>query len=132
MVMNGDILTLMDFARFYSFAESTGDLLTVAIKRHITPFAFGNIFFDGDRVTGIEEKQDIVSYILAGIYVMRPEILDLIPSGQPYGMDQLIKRMLAEGIGVSKYAFDEYWLDIGQITDFEKSSEIYDQYFRAG
>jgi NDP-sugar pyrophosphorylase family protein len=130
LVTNGDILTLMDFRKFYDFAVSQGKLLTVAIKRHITPFAFGNIFFAGDLVTGIEEKQDIVRYILAGIYVMQPGILDLIPAGQPYGMDQLIQSMLASRTGVAKYEFEEYWLDIGHISDYEQSTEIYEQYFR--
>jgi NDP-sugar pyrophosphorylase family protein len=130
MVMNGDILTLMDFSRFCRWAVARSELITVAIKRYVTPYAFGNIFFDGDRVTGLEEKQDIVRYILAGIYVMRPEILELIPAGQPYGMDQLIRQMLGQGIPVAKYAFEEYWLDIGQIDDYEKSTEIYEQYFR--
>ena len=130
MVMNGDILTLLDFAKMYEFGIEKGALLTVGVKQHVTPFAFGNIFFEGDEVTGIEEKQNIVRFILAGIYVMRPEILDLIPQGRPYGMDHLIKGMLAQGTRVVKYDFDEYWLDIGQIADYESSGEIYDKYFR--
>jgi NDP-sugar pyrophosphorylase family protein len=130
MVMNGDILTLLDFGAMYDFALSKDAFLTVAVKRHVTPYAFGNIYFEGDRVTGIEEKQDIVRFILAGIYVMRPEILELIPRAQPYGMDHLIRRMLAEDRPIVKYDFDEYWLDIGQIADYESSGEIYDKYFR--
>jgi NDP-mannose synthase len=130
LVANGDILTLMDFRKFYDFAVSRSDLLTVAIKRHITPFAFGNIFFEGDHVTGIEEKQDVVRFILAGVYIMRPGILDLIPVGQPFGMDQLIQSMLASHRPVAKYEFEEYWIDIGNISDYERSSEIYEQYFR--
>jgi NDP-sugar pyrophosphorylase family protein len=130
LVMNGDILTLMDFRKFYEFALSKNGLLTVAIKRHVTPFAFGNIFSQGDYVTGIEEKQNIVRYILAGIYVMQPAILNLIPKGETYGIDSLINSMLATKVPVVKYEFEEYWLDIGQISDYEKSAEIYEQYFR--
>ncbi len=130
LVANGDILTLMDFRKFYDFAVSRGELLTVAIRRHTTPFAFGNIFFQGDLVTGIEEKQEIVRYILAGLYIMQPGILELIPNGEPFGMDQLIQSMLSTGTPVAKYEFDEYWLDIGHISDYEQSTEIYEQYFR--
>ncbi len=130
LVMNGDVLTLMDFAKMHTFAVSKKAMLTVAIKRHVTPFAFGNIYFDGHLVTGIEEKPDIVRYILAGIYIMQPPILDWIPDTQPYGMDQLIRAMLAENQTIVKYQFDEYWLDIGQISDYENSSQIYEQYFR--
>jgi NDP-mannose synthase len=92
LVMNGDILSLVDFGELYSFAETQESLLTISIKKEITPFAFGNIFFEGERVTGIEEKPDIVMYILAGIYVMRPEILKLFPENEYFGMDILIKR----------------------------------------
>jgi NDP-sugar pyrophosphorylase family protein len=130
IVMNGDVLTLLDFGKMYDFAASKQSLLTVAIKRHVTPYAFGNIFFKGDFVTGIEEKPDIVHYILAGIYVMRPAILNLIPHGKPYGMDDLILTMLARGSPIVKYEFEEYWLDIGQISDYEKTSGIYERYFR--
>ena len=132
MVMNGDILTLMNFRKFYDFALSRNEILTVAIKRHVTPFAFGNIFFEDDFVTGIEEKKDIICFILAGIYVMRPAIFDWIPFNKSYGMDTLIKAMLAKRVPVAKYGFEEYWLDIGQISDYEKTSEIYERYFRTG
>jgi len=130
LMMNGDVLTLADFAKMYDFATKKDAILTVGVKRHVTPFAFGNLYFEGERVVGIEEKQDIIRFILAGIYVMRPEILDLIPGGQSYGMDHLIKAMLVKGMPILKYEFEEYWLDIGQISDYESSNEIYEKYFR--
>jgi NDP-sugar pyrophosphorylase family protein len=129
VVMNGDILSLLDFSRFYSFALAKDALLTVAIKKIITPYAFGNIFFDGDLVTDIQEKPDMVTYALAGIYVMRPGILDLIPEHAYFGMDALIKTMLAKGLAVAKYDMEEYWLDIGRIDDYEKAQDVYKSHF---
>ena len=123
LVMNGDILSLVDYAAMYDFAESAAAKLTVGIKKMIMPFAFGNIFFEGDRVTGIEEKPDIEAYALAGIYVMRPEILPLIPAGEYYGMDSLMNKMLAVDDPIAKYEIEEYWLDIGRIDDYEKAQE---------
>lgn len=124
-LMNGDILTLLDFKAFYDFSLASGSCLNVAIKRHLTPFAFGNIFFDGDRVTGIEEKNDIVSYILTGIYVITPEALKYIPDNQYFGMDELIQTLLHDNVPISKYLMEEYWLDIGQINDLAKAEEEY-------
>lgn len=124
-LMNGDLLTLLDFSAFYKFAIASGSCLTVAIKRHLTPFAFGNIFFEGDRVTGIEEKKDILSYILTGIYVLTPAALEHIPDNQYFGMDTLIQSLLHKGVPVSKYLMEEYWLDIGQIHDLAKAEEEY-------
>ena len=129
IVMNGDILSLINFESFYEFACSKDSLLTVAIKKIITPYAFGNIFFDGDFVTRIEEKPDMITYALAGIYVMKPEIMDLIPDNQYFGMDLLLRKMLQENLLIAKYELDEYWLDIGQIQDYEKAQNIYHDYF---
>lgn len=125
LMMNGDVLTLLNFENFFKFALSKGAALTVAIKRHLTPFAFGNIFYDQDFVTGIDEKKDFVSYILTGIYVLTPEIFKFIPNNKYYGMDDLIEAMLEKKIPVAKYEMTEYWLDIGQINDLTKAEEEY-------
>ncbi len=130
LVMNGDILTLADFGDLYRFALSNTSLLTISIKKEITPFAFGNIFFKGDEVTDIQEKPDIVMYLLAGIYVMKPGIMDLLPEDEYFGMDQLIRKMLTEGLPVTKYELKEYWLDIGRLNDYEKAQEDFGTMFR--
>jgi NDP-sugar pyrophosphorylase family protein len=129
IVMNGDILSLVDFEKVYEFACSKESLFTVAIKKIITPYAFGNIFFEGDYVTRIEEKPDIITYALAGIYVMKPALLDLIPDDQYFGMDMLLRKMLELGMPISKYEIKEYWLDIGQLQDYERAQTIYQDYF---
>ncbi len=129
IVMNGDILSLVDFGKLYEFALAQESLLTLAIKKEITPFDFGNIFFEGDRVTGIEEKPDIIMYILAGIYVMKPEIFRYFPDNEFFGMDMLIKRMLDEGAPVAKFDLREYWLDIGRIDDYYTAQSEYNKHF---
>jgi NDP-mannose synthase len=121
LVMNGDILSLINLSEFYNFAVKKNTLLTIAIKKEITPYAFGNIFFKDDFVEDIEEKPDIIMYILAGIYVMKPEILNYIPENTSFGMDKLIKSLLAMEQKVAKYDLKEYWLDIGRINDYEKA-----------
>ncbi len=129
IVMNGDILTLIDFKKFYNFAIKQNSLLTITVKKEITPFAFGNIYFEGDKVTGIQEKPDIVMYILAGIYVMKPEIFKYFPKNKYFGMDTLMKDMLKENELITKYDLNEYWLDIGRIDDFEKAQNAYQNHF---
>ena len=105
-------------------------ILTISIEKEITPFAFGNIFFDGDNVTDIQEKPDIVMYILAGIYTMKPEIFNIFPENEYFGMDHLIKKMLKQGMAVSKYDLKEYWLDIGRLNDYEKAQDAYNIHFK--
>ncbi len=130
--MNGDILSLINFSNLYDFAIQQNSLLTLAIKKEITPYDFGNIFFEGNRVTGIQEKQDIVMYILAGIYVMKPKIFKFFPENEYFGMDTLILNMIAKNEDVTKYDLKEYWLDIGRLDDFEKAQEIYKNHFENG
>jgi NDP-mannose synthase len=125
LVMNGDILTLANFGELYDFASGNDGFLTVGIKKIITPYQFGNIWFEGDKVTRIDEKPDIITYALAGIYIMKPEILNLIPDNEYFGMDLLMKKMLSQELPIFKYEITEYWLDVGRVEDFEKAQEAY-------
>jgi NDP-sugar pyrophosphorylase family protein len=130
ILMNGDILSLIDFKKFYSFAKKKKATLTLAIKKEITPFAFGNIFFKGDFVTGIQEKPDIITYILAGIYVMTPDIFNYIGINKYCDMDKLINKFLKEKLSIAKYEMSEYWLDIGRPGDYERAQEVYQKHFK--
>jgi NDP-sugar pyrophosphorylase family protein len=130
LVMNGDILTLLPYRNLYDFACTKETLLTIGTKDIYTPFQFGNIHTEGDFVTGIEEKPNIKTTILAGIYIFKPEILDLIPDNTMYNMDKLIMDMLTKDLPISHYPIKEYWLDIGQVDDYEKAQNIYKEHFQ--
>ena len=131
IVMNGDILSSVDFSKMYSFASTKKAFLTVAIKKIITPFSFGNIFFKNNYVTKIQEKPNLVTYALAGIYVMKPEIFDLIPANEYFGMDSLIQKMLVLKLPILKYEITEYWLDIGCLDDFSEAQGVYKKHFKS-
>lgn len=125
LVMNGDILTQLNYNNLYDFAVSKDSLLTVSVKEFVTPFQFGNIFFEGDYVTHIQEKPDIKTNILSGIYIFKPELFNIIPINQYFGMDILINVMLEKKMPITKYMINEYWLDIGQEKDYFKAQEDY-------
>lgn len=125
LVMNGDILTDLNFDELYRFGAEQSSDLTVSIKKMVLPFRFGNIDFDGDIVTNIVEKPNIITYALAGIYIMKPDILKRIPNGEMYNMDALMKEMLQNEVPISKYELENYWLDIGCDEDYKKAQEIF-------
>lgn len=129
LVMNGDVLTLLNFKQFYDFSLKKNSVLSITIKELVTPFRFGNIFFNGDYVTAIEEKPKIRTNILAGVYIFTPEIFKYIPENEKYDMDRLIEKLLMEKIPITKFDIREYWLDIGQIDDYEQAQEIYKNHF---
>lgn len=130
LMMNGDILTLLNFEGMFSSAIENKSFLTVGTKEIIQPFAFGNVFSDGDLITGIEEKPDIRNTIVAGIYIIKPQVFELIPDKTYFGMDDLIRSMLSKKLPVSKYDIREYWLDIGRVDDYEEAQSVYDTYFK--
>ena len=125
IVMNGDILTTLDFRAFADFATGIDADLTVCTTQFVTPFQFGRVLSEGDYMTGVEEKPDFTTEILAGIYGMKPPILGLIPERTYFGIDELIKLMLARGRRVAKYLIRDYWVDIGQLSDYEMAKETY-------
>ena len=123
IVMNGDILSLINYKKFSQFSLKTKSILSLAVKKDILPYDFGNIFFEGDFVTGIEEKPNIELHILAGIYHMTPDIMRHIPKDTYFGMDDLIKSLISHNTPISKYEMDEYWLDIGRVSDYESAEK---------
>lgn len=130
LMMNGDILTLLRFDAMHQFAVEQDSLLTLGTKEIVQPFAFGNVFFDGSLVTGIEEKPDIKNTIVAGIYIMKPGIFELLPENTYFGMDDLMKLMLRDGLPITKYDIREYWLDIGRVDDYEEAQEVFETHFK--
>lgn len=132
LVMNGDILTLLNYSELYEFAVKQNSLLTICTKEIVMPFQFGNIFIDGDHVTRIEEKPDLKTMILAGIYVFKPELMNYIPDGQYFGMDNLIRSLLNEKMPITHYLIKDYWLDIGRVEDYEKAQQVYKDHFLSG
>ena len=130
LLINGDILTLLNFKDFYNFSLGKKSSLTVSIKKHVLPFAFGDILFRGDFVTSIKEKPQIEKYIIAGIYVMKPEIFSYIPKNRYLNMDELIIKMLSEDKPIAKFEIKEYWLDIGRIEDYKKAQIDYKSLFK--
>lgn len=129
LVMNGDILTRLNFSKMHEFALQKEASLTIGVKKIFTPYRFGNIWSDGDYVTRIEEKPDIETNVLAGIYIMTPGIFKYIRENKPYGMDQLIKEMLSAKDPIAKYQINEYWLDIGVIDDYKEAQDAYNKLY---
>jgi NDP-sugar pyrophosphorylase family protein len=130
MMMNGDILTKLDFGTLMKFAADQDADLTVGTKIITLPFRFGNVEVDGNnRLLRVEEKPDLKFEILAGIYCFKPGIFAHIPENEYFGMDQLIKKMLSEGHPISRYLIHDYWLDIGQVEDYNQARSEYERNF---
>ena len=130
LLMNGDILTTIDFKKLYDYGMQKEALLTVVTKEIRTPFNFGSVKSKEGYILEIEEKPDLLHEIVAGIYFMKPEIFVFIPEDTYFGIDRLIKLLLASASPVGRYPMQEYWLDIGRIDDYNDAQVAYEQHFR--
>jgi NDP-mannose synthase len=124
LVINGDILTSLDYGELQRAHGDASAEITVATKVITLPLQYGVIHHRGDEIVDIEEKPSLCAEINAGIYFMNPRVIDLIPADAAYSMDQLLKKMIAGGRKVSRYLMLDHWLDIGQMSDLEKASDF--------
>lgn len=129
IVINGDILTTIDFGKLYKYALDVKSDLVVVTKKIRTPFDFGNVKTKGNFIIDVKEKPIYEIEIIAGIYVLKTGIFKYIPVNEYYGMDQLIKNLLKDNLPVARYLMQEYWLDIGRVGDYKMAQDIYEKHF---
>lgn len=129
ILMNGDILTTLDFKKLFEFGSIQISNLTVVTKRIHTPFDFGKVISEDNFIIEIEEKPNLELEIIAGIYFMKPSIFQHIPDNEYFGIDMLIKKLLGQSIPVSKYLMSEYWLDMGTLETYDEAQLAYNEHF---
>ena len=114
LVMNGDLLTKLDFEKLLNFHLREGADVTMCVREYDFQVPYGVINNDGKYVTSIEEKPTHRFFINAGIYVLNPSILDSIDGKSYLDMPQLLERKIKDSNKVNMFPVHEYWLDIGQ------------------
>jgi len=127
LVLNGDLITDLDISSFKQFHKSHGGPLTVGVTNKNVNVDLGVLDVEGTEVTGFHEKPTLNYTVSMGIYFMEPEILDFIPKGVPFGMDNLIHSMLEKGEKVNVFKHDGMWMDIGRPEDFEKAQDVFEE-----
>jgi NDP-sugar pyrophosphorylase family protein len=123
LMMNGDLLTRLNYSKMYEFHKKQGTPLTVGLTRHTQRLSFGLIETNGraDRVKLIREKPVHEHLINAGIYILEPRAVQYLPASGPCDMPELIERVMSCGEEVASYLIEEYWLDVGNIDNLEKA-----------
>lgn len=129
LVMNGDILTQVDFRAMLNFHVDHAADMTVAVKPYEYRIPYGVVSSRGIELTGITEKPLFRQLINAGIYLLDPKKCLDIPRGQNYDMTDLIAKLIEKGQRVICFPIREYWLDIGRPSDYEKAKKEYRQIF---
>ncbi len=123
LVINGDILTRVDFGALIAFHREHKADMTVAVRKYDVPVPFGVIECEGAYVSKISEKPTLNFFVNAGIYLLEPTVHQYIPDGERFDMTELIEKLVAAGRPVASFPVHEYWLDIGQHSDFEQAQQ---------
>lgn len=123
LVVNGDILTSVNFSAMLDFHREHHADLTVGVRRYDVEVPYGVVEGDGPNVTRLSEKPTFRFLVNAGIYVLEPSLHARIPRGRRFDMTDLISLLLAEGGKVVNFPIVEYWLDVGQRDDYLRAEE---------
>ena len=125
LVMNGDILTQVDFRSMLEHHREARAMITLAVHLYDIQVPYGVVACEGEVVQGLLEKPKYNFLINAGIYLVDPSTYKYIPSGKKFNMTDLIQWLLDANEKVISFPIVEYWLDIGKHADYEQAQVDY-------
>jgi len=125
LTVNGDLISDLNLRDFVNYHRKHGGLITVAITEKNVKVDLGVLESTNGQMIGFREKPSMQFSASMGIYCMEPEILDLVPTGSPFGFDDLMHAMLDQNLPVYLYRHNGLWLDIGREEDFKHAQEFF-------
>lgn len=123
LVVNGDVLTRVNYRAMLDFHREHHAVLTVGVRQYEVQVPYGVIEADGVLVRGINEKPLLRFFVNAGVYLLEPELHARLSTGARIDMTELIEQLIAAGAPVVSFPISEYWLDIGQLPDYERAKD---------
>lgn len=127
LVVNGDIVTQLDFAAMVDYHREQQAEMTVAVRKFEYRVPYGMVETDGVRIIGISEKPLVQHFVNAGIYVINSDVCRDIPRGRRFDMPELIAKLIDAGRHVVGFPIHEYLLDIGQYDEYVEAQEAVKQ-----
>lgn len=128
LVMNGDVLTNLNFKDFFEYHREKGAVCTIASYIKSVKIDLGVIKADGDsKLYDYVEKPDLQYTVSMGVYSFKKQALDYVPEGKYFDFPDLIKALLKNDKKVLSYPFGGHWLDIGRPEDYERAIEEFDK-----
>jgi dTDP-glucose pyrophosphorylase/CBS domain-containing protein len=122
IVMNGDVLSNVDFQNLLRFHATTGSDCTIAVKQLRREIPYGVVETQDGWVTDIVEKPVYSNFVNAGIYVISQSVIAKPKRPVYQDMPVFLKILIKEKRKVSAFAMHEYWLDIGRLSDYERAN----------
>jgi NDP-sugar pyrophosphorylase family protein len=126
IVMNGDVLTTLDYRALVDHHRTTGAALTIAAHAKRVDIDLGVIDSEDGFVTDYREKPSLAYDVSMGIYVYDERALTYLPEG-PCQFPDLVLRLLEAGESVATYHTDAEWYDIGTLDEYERASQDFER-----
>lgn len=123
LVINGDVLTQVDFKAMLQYHREHSADLTVGVRSFDFKVPYGVVECEGSMVSDLKEKPSLHFLVNAGIYLLEPSAHQYIPSGDYFNMTDLIQKLLEAKRVVASFPIHEYWLDIGSHTEYQQAQE---------
>jgi NDP-sugar pyrophosphorylase family protein len=132
LMMNGDVLTTLDYRELYDAHCEAGNALTVATHARSVRSDYGILHLDGQaastrRVVDWEEKPEHSHVVSMGVYIVDPSVTSYIPPDESIDLPDVVLKLLADGQQVGAYAYDGLWLDIGRHDDYQLAITEYEK-----
>ncbi|WP_172139061.1 nucleotidyltransferase family protein [Brevibacillus sp. HB1.3] len=128
-VMNGDLLTKVNFEQLLDFHKTYQAQATMCVREYDHQIPYGVVRLDQYRLTSIEEKPTQRFFVNAGIYVLSPNAVENIPHNQYFDMPSLFDHLVKNQQQTIAFPIREYWLDIGRMADFERANMEFAEVF---
>ena len=128
-VMNGDLLTNVNFEYLHDYHLSNKSLGTMCVREYDFQVPYGVVNIKDSKITSIKEKPVHKFFVSAGIYMLSPEVIEFIPKNKFYDMPTLFEKLINENKNAISFPLREYWLDIGRMEEYKKANEEYSEVF---
>ena len=128
-VMNGDLLTNINFEHLHNFHISHDAIATMAVRNYEFQVPYGVVNINDGKITSIEEKPTHKFFVSAGIYMLHPKSLEFVPNDEFFDMPSLFEKLIAHKKLTVSFPIREYWLDIGRMSDYEQANSEYSKVF---
>ena len=128
-VMNGDLLTNINFENMMQYHLQNNSIATMGVREYDFQVPYGVVNVDGGNILSIEEKPVHKFFVSGGVYVLSSDVLDFIPNDEFYDMPTLFEKVIECKMKSISFPIHEYWLDIGQIEEFEKANNEFYEVF---
>ena len=122
LVVNGDIVTQVDFAAMHDFHDRHGYDGTIAVIRHDTDIPFGVVRYGEDgSFERIDEKPVLSHFVAAGVYLLSPVFAGLVARDEAMDMNELLNLGRQVGLSIGLFPIHEYWVDVGHPEDLDRA-----------